>query len=117
VTTDASPTADAERPLRRDAARNRKHARQTSRAAEEANAYMTDGELKALLAAIPTPEGPKLPPEAVVAGHFSQTLQPQKKHGKSVVSAEKSKVDAEEFNRAHGIDWSRYAGTKAARQV
>lgn len=101
----------------RDAARNRKAARKTSREAEEANSYLIDAEFRACLGVIPTPDGPKTHPVAVVSGLFGGTLKTQKKQGNLAAPAGMTKADIDERDRALGIDWSLYAGTKAARQV
>jgi putative transposase len=63
----------------RDAARNRKAASDAVKAAATANAYGAEAELTAIMAAIPTPEGTKMPPEAVVAGRFNGALRLQKR--------------------------------------
>jgi len=101
----------------REATRNRAAARKATRAAAEANEYMAAAEFRAALAALPTPAGPNLPKEAVVAGHFAGTLQLQKKTEKQSKSAVIPTVDREELAKATGLDWSKYGGTKAVGQV
>ena len=101
----------------RDAARNRSAARKASRRAAELNDYASDEELRAALAAIPTPDGPKLPTDAVVAGHFGGTLKPQMAQGKPSSGPALTNADFEAIDRNLGINWSRQSGTKAARQV
>lgn len=63
----------------RQAATNRKTARAASNAAKEANNYLDNAELKAALAAIPTPGAPTPAPSAVVAGQFSGSLKQHKR--------------------------------------
>lgn len=63
----------------RDAARNRKAARQAVSAGAKANTYLTNSALDALMAAIPTPDGPAPAFEAVVKGQFTGRIKPGKK--------------------------------------
>lgn len=62
----------------RDAARNRKAARKAVSAGAEANAYLTNSALEAMMVAIPTPDGPAPAPEAVVNGRFNSPIKPGK---------------------------------------
>ena len=63
----------------RQAATNRKAAREAVSAAAAANNYLTDVEMKAALAAIPTPGAPTPGPAGVVAGQFSGKLDTRKR--------------------------------------
>ena len=63
----------------RDAARNRKAARDAINAAALANNYLSNADFDAAMAAIPTPDGPMPAPDAVVAGSFGGSLKRQKK--------------------------------------
>ena len=63
----------------RDAARNRKAAREKVKAAAEANSYLSDAAFAAAMAAIPTPDGFEPEPDQVVAGRFGGTLKRQKR--------------------------------------
>ncbi len=63
----------------RQAATNRKAAREAVSAAAAANTYLTDADMRAAYAAIPTPGGPTPAPAAVVAGQFSGKLKTQKR--------------------------------------
>lgn len=63
----------------RQAATNRKAGRDAVSAAAAANNYLSDAEMKAALAAIPTPSAPTPTPAAVVAGQFSGKLKTKKR--------------------------------------
>ena len=84
----------------RQAATDRKAAREAVSAAAAANNYLSDAERKAALAAIPTPGAPSPTPTAVVAGQFSSKLKTKKR--RSATPA----VDDDEVNLvaqlAHG---------------
>lgn len=61
----------------RQASSNRKAAREAVSAAAAANNYLSDAEMKAALAAIPTPGAPTPPPAAVVAGQSLASSRPK----------------------------------------
>ena len=63
----------------RQAATNRKAASKAVIAAAAANNYLSDADLKAALAAIPTPGAPTPAPAGVVAGQFSGKLKTRKR--------------------------------------
>jgi len=63
----------------RDAARNRKAAREAVKAGAAANAYLTNADLTAAMAAIPTPDGPTPAGQVIVAGQFGGKLKTQKR--------------------------------------
>lgn len=79
----------------RDAARNRKAARNASKTAEAANTYMANAEFVAAMNAIPS-EGPFIPTTdaPLVAGQFGGTLKP-KRQAKPTATAET--VDMTEY--------------------
>ena len=76
----------------RQAATNRKAAREAVSAAAAANNYLSDADLKAALAAIPTPGAPTPAPAAVVAGQFSGSLK-QCKRGNAPAVVEDEEID------------------------
>lgn len=71
----------------RDASRNRKAASTMVKAAAEANNYLTNADLVAAMAAIPTPDGPTAAPEGVVKGQFAGRLKPNKRAAQAQGSA------------------------------
>ena len=72
----------------RDAARNRKAAREKVKAAAEANSYLSDAAFAAAMAAIPTPDSFEPEPDQVVAGRFGGTLKRQKRQPKAASTDE-----------------------------
>lgn len=76
----------------RQAAGNRKAAREAVSAAAKANNYLGDADLKAALAAIPTPGGPTPAQAGVVAGQFSGKLNTRKRNS-SAPEFEDSELD------------------------
>ena len=76
----------------RQAATNRKAAREAVSAAAAANNYLGDAEMKAALAAIPTPGAPTPTPAAVVAGQFSGKLK-TKKRGSGAPAIDEDEVN------------------------
>ena len=57
------------------------------KAAAEANNYLTNADLVAAMAAIPTPDGPTAAPEGVVKGQFAGRLKPNKRAAQAQGSA------------------------------
>ena len=76
----------------RQAATNRKAAREAVSAAAVANTYLSDAGLKAALAAIPTPGAPAPAPAAVVAGQFSGKLN-SRKRGNAAPAVDDAELD------------------------
>jgi hypothetical protein len=76
----------------RQAATNRKAAREAVSAAAVANNYLTDADMRAALAAIPTPGAPTPTPAAVVAGQFSGKLK-QRTGGNGAPDVDSAEVD------------------------
>ncbi len=76
----------------RQAATNRKTAREAVSAAAAANNYLNDADMKAALAAIPTPGAPTPAPAGVVAGQVSGKLKTQKRGSAAL------EVDDDEVN-------------------
>ena len=76
----------------RQAATNRKAAREAVSAAAVAHNYLTDSDLKAALAAIPTPGAPTPAPAGVVAGQFSGKLNTRKR-GNAAADVDEAELD------------------------